>query len=511
MLAITCLIGILAISTAIFGISARSAQREAEFNRSEAEGLMTFMLGDFVEKLRPIGRLDLLDDVGGKALGYLGRTDNSSPSLASLVSRIKALRLIAEVNGFRGRPEDQRQALSTAAELIKGAPADFSGHPDFLKEAGANAFMLGQAAHQRNELEQAEKHFRDYAAFSKNFAVASLKPSDGWLEQSYAHGALGALAMKRAAYKIAKDEFEAALVLKQQAAAANPPDDSKKVELASAISWVAESHLKLGDPARAIKLYRDEESLLRTIRATDASALSRVALSLMRQALLAVAFGERKDAVKAVTEAESIMQNMASKDPSNRTWQSRLLQTKGRLIEVTMTSENAAESLAKLQDVAEQMEAMAAHDPKNTFLIYQTVKFGLMRTQILSWLGRENEAVQNTDKLLEKLEALHKNAPKDPTLLTFLVDAHLARADLTPRTAANGAPDSNCQMAQSLIETIDYRDSEYALLAAQVKAGLCLGKLSQVSSQMAKLKAMGYRDERYTRYISTHSLLKGKL
>ncbi|MEJ2207362.1 MAG: hypothetical protein P8170_25090, partial [Gemmatimonadota bacterium] len=36
----------------------------------EAERLIDFMLGDLRGKLEPIGRLDLLDDVGGEAVAY---------------------------------------------------------------------------------------------------------------------------------------------------------------------------------------------------------------------------------------------------------------------------------------------------------------------------------------------------------------------------------------------------------------------------------------------------------
>ena len=43
---------------------------KAEQNRAQAEDLMGFMLGDLRDKLEPVGRLDVLDDVGRKALEY---------------------------------------------------------------------------------------------------------------------------------------------------------------------------------------------------------------------------------------------------------------------------------------------------------------------------------------------------------------------------------------------------------------------------------------------------------
>lgn len=42
----------------------------AQASRAEAEDLLTFMLVDLRDKLRPVGKLDLLDDVAQKAVTY---------------------------------------------------------------------------------------------------------------------------------------------------------------------------------------------------------------------------------------------------------------------------------------------------------------------------------------------------------------------------------------------------------------------------------------------------------
>ena len=63
----------LAVLAVGMGISAQLAKRAEQQRRSEAEGLMDFMLGDFADKLRPLGRLDLLESVSGKALQYFER------------------------------------------------------------------------------------------------------------------------------------------------------------------------------------------------------------------------------------------------------------------------------------------------------------------------------------------------------------------------------------------------------------------------------------------------------
>ncbi|HET7864189.1 MAG TPA: hypothetical protein VFL86_07240, partial [Burkholderiaceae bacterium] len=64
-----------AVSVVIFAflaVMAVRARNEAQYQRQQAEGLIEFMLGDLRKKLEPVGRLEVLDSVGEKALAYYG-------------------------------------------------------------------------------------------------------------------------------------------------------------------------------------------------------------------------------------------------------------------------------------------------------------------------------------------------------------------------------------------------------------------------------------------------------
>lgn len=509
--AVTILIGVLAILTTFFAIGARSAQREAEQNRGEAEGLMTFMLGDFVEKLRPIGRIDLLDDVGTKALTYLENADSTTANAGSLVSRLKALRIIAEVNMTRNRPESVSHALDTGRELIKNAPSSTINNPEFLREAGAHSFTNGQQHLSRNELDKAQEFFNEYQQYSDRFGAVTSDPVQGLLERSYAHNGLGTIAMTRASYAIASAEFAKALELKKKALQQRPEDSKITTDLANSIAWLAESTLKSGNPVSAMKLYREEEALLRRVHAQDANWSSRLALSLMRQGLLSVAFGNRQDAVRVLRDAEQIMQALVAKDPSNRIWQSRLLQAQGRLTEIQLAPDNAKSTLGRLQEICEKFTELSAMDPKNTFLAYQTVKFELGRTFVLQTLGRNDDARSNAENALSKLENLHRNAKSDSILLSFLAEGLMSRADLAKQLGDNGTERRLCERTSELLSKAPGSSTDLSLLAFQVRSDLCLGDVSNAVIRIGKLKGMGYNEARFQQFISSHPLLKGKL
>lgn len=508
-LAVTILIGFLAILTTIFALRARFAQQEAERNRTEAEGLMTFMLGDFVEKLRPIGRLDLLDDVGTKALAYLGREGPSETSRASLVSRIKAMRLIAEVNNSRGRSDEYIKATMAVRGFIQHAEEQFKDQPDFLKEAGANAFQLGIYYRNRNELEAAQKYLNEYRNYSDRYAANNPSRAEGWLEQSYAQSALGALSMTRSDYAGAREAFSKSLALQQRAAEIVPPDDNKKTQLAVTLSRIAESSLKSGEPSTAMKFYRQEQELLTTAQANNARARSMLAVSLMRQATLSTSFGEPADAQRVLAEAVQIMQALAEKDPTNRTWQTYLLQAQGRLAEAKFKSANAAQVLADLQDVSDKISKLLIADPHNPMLTYLSVRFNLGMTQMLEATNQKVDALRNAEKIVERLEHLHEKAPKDMTLLGFYVDGLLGHADILRRQTDIEPAIQSCKRAVKLLSTVDPNTNDYTLLALIARANVCSGNAESVIPIVRKLKSMGYREERFKQLISTNPSLKG--
>ena len=507
---VTTLIGILAVLTTFFWINARTAQQEAERNRGEAEGLMTFMLGDFMEKLRPIGRLDLLDDVGSKALTYLGKTNSSDTSSASLVNRIKALRLIAEVDTHRGRIAEARQTFLRGREQLSNAPSSMSQQADFVLEAGMLAFSLGQLHQEAGELDKAGQYYGEYRDYSDQLMKVAPHDVTSWLEGSHAHAALGALAQRRSDYSTAAAEFSKTLELQKKALKQRPGDEKIIGALANSISWNAESRLKMGNPAEAMKLYKEEEALFRSIHQNNANWSGKLALSLMRQGLLYTAFGDRASVIKVLHDAEQIMQVLVAKDRSNVTWKTWLLQAQGRLAEAQLTPATALQSYTSLQQICEKLAALAALDPKSTFLAYQIAKFELGRSAMLHSMGRDKEALQNADLSIAKLETMLEKAKSDPFLLAFLGEALLTRADLTGKLGDKVGSLPYCQRANRLLSNAPTKGNDYSLLALQVRAGVCADNTAGLAEKVERLQKMGYREARYVQSISSHPFLKGK-
>jgi serine/threonine-protein kinase len=139
----------------------RERQR-AEQNRSQAEDLMGFMLGDLRDKLEPVGRLDVLDDVGRKALEYYASRREEGLKDEEYFRLSQAMVQIGDVRMAQGDMEAARQAfaeaLVSAKELVRRDPEN----PEWLAGLGAVHFWLGSIEYSQGNLDEAESRFVTY-------------------------------------------------------------------------------------------------------------------------------------------------------------------------------------------------------------------------------------------------------------------------------------------------------------------------------------------------------------
>ena len=123
---------------------------------------MGFMLGEFVEKLRPLGKLDLLDTVSTRALSYLSAPGRNGDSKADLMQRAKSLQIIAEVQLARSDKESAIKSLNTSRAILSKLLEKHRDDPAVLKSAGQSAYWLGQIQFDAQDLVGAQRHFEEY-------------------------------------------------------------------------------------------------------------------------------------------------------------------------------------------------------------------------------------------------------------------------------------------------------------------------------------------------------------
>jgi len=505
-LSVTALIALLAVLTGIFGLGARSAQKEADRRRIDAEDLMTFMLGDLAEKLRPMGKLEILDNISAKSLAYLSRPQPHESSKVALFQKAKALHMIAEVDISRSKRSEAESALSAARMLLQQANLILPSDRQFLRELGLNSFLSGQIYFYENKLDQAEQQMRQYLDYSSQFAATDPADLEGMVQKSRAHTSVGTLALRRGDNQAAGKEFANSMVLKRQLLAKTPGDETLSVDLANTVSWLAETKVNTGQLHEAMQLYRQEEELLRPLYSKNATWTSRIALSKWRQALLNVAFGQPEAARSDLQEAHRLMQKIVNDEPTNSAWRLRLYMVDLRLLEVAGGRTSPADSLRRLESLYSALNELSEHEPPNKQLALQIAKSQYLMGDVLLGLGKRDMAITKFDSAIASISGLDK----DEIQAGFLAEALLKRARAAKESPDKAAHRAFCTQARDVLSPYLSKQAHYSMVALQFEANTCLGDFDALVPLRQQLDQMYYREGQYLRLLTSLPTQKGK-
>jgi tetratricopeptide (TPR) repeat protein len=218
------------------------ARREAERQRAEAGRQIEFMLTDLREKLRGVGRLDIMETVNRHALGYYSRQgDLGALPPDSLLRRARLLLAIGEDEASQGHFAAalvaRREAHRTTAEQLSRAP-----HPDRIWAHGQSEYWIADLYRSRRDWPAAQRHYEAYAASGARLIAIDPRNPDYMMEAGWGSLNLGIVQLDGAHNLTeAQRRFETALGWFDRAARARPRDAAVIGEQAKTHAWLADT------------------------------------------------------------------------------------------------------------------------------------------------------------------------------------------------------------------------------------------------------------------------------
>ncbi|MFG6458324.1 winged helix-turn-helix domain-containing protein [Roseateles sp. BYS96W] len=355
-------------------LTALAAMRNAELatvaadRARQSQRLTSFMLGDLADQLRPIGRLDLLGSVGRQSLAVLGAVPAPEEAPADRLQRAKALIVLAEVEGTRGKGDAPlaQDALAQAQRLL--ASLRFGGEVppgDYFKAVGATAFWQGQAAFDQGDHARAAEAMGRYRDACEQWLRAVPGDAGARSELGFALNSLGSIALRRAAWADAERWFQQALQLKLALLAAQPGDVELQDAVASSRTWLGllarlrgqpRAALALLDASRGAQLAMHEARPGEFVRLHDLGALQ------VRRAEAQRDLGDHAAAAATMGDATQWLARAAHNDPGNRLWRAELAHAEAlRLMMQADAGQrlDAAQLARQLADVRREAEGAA--------------------------------------------------------------------------------------------------------------------------------------------------------
>ncbi|WP_051378431.1 winged helix-turn-helix domain-containing protein [Derxia gummosa] len=332
-------LALLALVATLLAAIAFEARQVADARRREAEGLMSFMVGGLADKLRPIGRLDLLEDVSSQALRFLAEGGREG-DLGSRMARARALQVGAEVEQARGETDAAELRLRAALALLPDDPARIDDI-GLLKLLGELRFWMGQIGYDRRDFATAGQYFGLYRATADRWAELRPTDRDAMTEQSYALSSLGSVALAQGRLDDAIAAFDQSVRLKRQLRTTHEDDDLLGADLADTLSWLANAHGNRPAPARALEFARAGFALIAPIaerRRGEADWQSRASVLAAQQAMWLADLGDDAGALDRVRVARDYLDRALAIDPGRPEWQRRRAQLDCREAELAFAA-----------------------------------------------------------------------------------------------------------------------------------------------------------------------------
>jgi len=262
----------LAASLALSGVmgfttlQAVEARNDAQTARGDAEGLVEYMIKDLKFKLEPVGRLDLLEGIGEKAVEYYDTQDIKNLSDDSLNRQAAARQVLAQVHLDAGRMEEAQSEIEAAADLTREVLARNPDDTDAIFAHAQSEYWVGAYYRKQGKREEMEKPWREYDRFAQILYETDPTNFDWVMEAAWGKNNLGLWARdynSKEMDPVALQSYSQAIEFFDKAILLNPKSKSVKIERANTISGKA-TMLLATDTAETAKLYQLE--YLETLR-----------------------------------------------------------------------------------------------------------------------------------------------------------------------------------------------------------------------------------------------------
>ena len=315
-------------------IIALRARAEADRQRAEAEGMVEFMLTDLRDKLKGVGRLDVMDAVNQRAMAHYA-TDNVT-SLPDDIGLRRAKLLLAmgeddlDREGTRQRGQQEvGAAWGITAELLQRNPRD----PGRIFQHAQSEYWMGYVAFSdrsaksrgtERDYDGAQKYWLGYAALAEKLISIEPRNARSFKESAYAQGALCGLQLERRAdLATAISNCKAARLALEQAIDLDPADSSLQVDLANRLAWEAQALAAGGQQQQALTQRRHQIAITEKSAAAnpqDAQIVEADMLANLGTATLLTEMRRTGEARQTLLRAAQLCSQLTARDPSNRNW-----------------------------------------------------------------------------------------------------------------------------------------------------------------------------------------------
>ena len=445
--------GSLAIAaiTVVLAVNAVIARDEAQTRRTQAEDLIDFMLGDLQEQLREIGRLDVFESVGDKALEYFSAQRAGDDTEYTLSQRARNLRQIGEIRMEQGDLEAALEAFEESLVVIDELAGRSPDNADAQIGRANGLFYVGYVHWQRGDLPSARASFESVIPIVNS--VSATDPQNvKWLaERAYAYTNLGRVLELEGQYEAALGAYQGVMDVNQQLLVLEPDNAEWEMELGFAHNNIGKLVVALGDLSRSESHFRADLDIKSRIYAADTNHnvnRSYLAVSQYYLGQLLILRGATTEGLEHLTKARGHFSFLNQVDPDRHRWQVRRANIERELALGLAQAERYADALTMIDSAVATLERIVAGDEKNAGWRRELLHGLLVSADLQFRAGDRMASSAFLERAGPHLDFLLAQEPSNRDTRELSAYANICRARLD---TGNGAT----QMATAALDTLD--------------------------------------------------------
>ncbi|MGI1998792.1 winged helix-turn-helix domain-containing protein [Shewanella frigidimarina] len=475
------------------------AETQAQQKRLAAENLLGFMVGEFADKMRGIGRMDLLDGISNKALEYFSdfsADDASYLSFEAQFQHSQTLEAMGEVAYSRGNTDEAHSALIAARDrmlpLLEIQPQNLS----LLKTLGANAYWLGQLEYDKSDWLATQPWFEQYLTYSQAMYQYAPNDNDAIMELSYAQNSLGSIHMKQQHFAAAREAFEQSLLLKLQLWQQDNTNSQLIADIADTRSWIASAATAQGDITAAIQIHQQiQQQLSNQALEKQPYLLDRLSSSYQILANLLNYQGHQQQAFEKAQLSLVAITDALKQDPENDIWKIQqyyaylnMQAFSTKPIEHTMG--HSIDSLATMLD--EDITLKTSAKKMDVWATYQLATANYLASQ-----GLLSDSLNYAQQATASFNQLINEFKQSSLYIASLAQSNMLTATLLAQLGQPQQANSLCQQTKKQLALIVDKNNEPKFTVPYAQALDCLGELTQHPNLVQLLESSAITDFRF--------------
>lgn len=495
-----------ALTTSFLAILAVTARNAAENRREHAENLVGYMVGDLRTKLDEVGRLDILEGMGGQVSDYLETLNPAEVTDESLAQQARVWRQLGEVSMDQGKFDEAMEAFTASRDVLKELHRREPAYPEWLYQLGNSEFWVGYVYTETGDFVQAEKAFDQYMVYASRLSGLNPGNPEWLLEKGYAHSNLAALAVRQdsADVEAALEHIRAAVEIGAEVLELAPDNAQYLSEYGEALAWLADTQIMVCDLGGALSSRQKNVSItLPQMEQARSNAImkQRYAYSLTGLSNIERKVGLEERALQHMAESKELLGELSFSDPSNMDFRWEFLLREFYLAQLQAESDLSAALLSRLEAIYLPMkDLLDAESHQNLRRMEQWNHYLLSFSDIAWRAGRANRASQLMSSAIEQLRKhLDRESEKDGHLDDVLLARFLywqqSGEDLLDRDEFNGA-DINLNSPKRSCGDI----------GNQIRQAIVDGELPKAEELTSELLKKGYFDPGFIRVCRQYGL-----